>query len=47
MPAGHPGDEFLMETARLLRTEHKIGHATLQIEVDENNECALAPDEVV
>lgn len=47
MPAGHPGDEFLMETARLLRTEHRIGHATLQIEVDENNACALAPDSVV
>jgi len=47
MPAGHPGDEFLMESARLLRTEHKIGHATLQIEVDENNACALAPDDVV
>lgn len=45
--AGHPGDEFLMEAARLLRTAHKIGHATLQIEVDENNECALAPDDVV
>lgn len=47
MPAGHPGDGFLMESARLLRTEHKIGHATLQIETDENNECALAPDDVV
>ena len=47
VPAGHPGDEFLMEAARLLRTEHKIGHATLQIETDENNACALAPDDVV
>ncbi|MBJ7403100.1 MULTISPECIES: cation diffusion facilitator family transporter [Bradyrhizobium] len=47
MPTGHPGDDFLMESARLLRTEHKIGHATLQIETDENNACALAPDDVV
>lgn len=47
MPAGHPGDAFLMESARLLRGSFKIGHSTLQIEVDENNACALAPDNVV
>ena len=47
MPAGHPGDDFLMESAHLLRRSFKIGHATLQIEVDENNACALAPENVV
>jgi cobalt-zinc-cadmium efflux system protein len=47
MPAGHPGDAFLMESARLLRSSFRIGHSTLQIEVDENNACALAPDNVV
>jgi cobalt-zinc-cadmium efflux system protein len=47
MPGGHPGDDFLMESARLLRTSFRIGHSTLQIEVDENNSCALAPDSVV
>lgn len=47
MPAGHPGDDFLMESARVLKERYKIGHATLQIEIDENNACALAPDSVV
>ena len=47
MPGGHPGDEFLMECCRTLKKNHKIGHATLQIEISENNECALAPDTVV
>jgi cobalt-zinc-cadmium efflux system protein len=47
MPGGHPGDDFLMESARLLRTSFKIGHSTLQIEVDENNACDLEPDSVV
>ena len=31
-------------TQRQLRSSFKIGHATLQIEIDENNACALAPD---
>jgi len=47
MPAGHPGDDFLIESARMLRHSFKIGHVTLQIEVDENNTCTLTPDEVV
>lgn len=47
MPAGHPGDDFLMESAQMLQEFHKISHATLQIEVEENNACALAPDTVV
>ncbi len=47
MPGGHPGDRFLMEAAAELREHFRIGHATLQIEVSEDTECALAPDEVV
>ena len=47
MPDGHPGDRFLMEAAHVLRERYKIGHPTLQIEVSENNACALAPDTVV
>jgi cobalt-zinc-cadmium efflux system protein len=47
MPGGHPGDDFLMECCRSLKKSYKINHATLQIEVSVNNECALAPDSVV
>lgn len=46
MPAG-TGDAFLMETAQLLKTAYRIGHATLQVETNPDNGCALAPDEVV
>ncbi len=47
MSAGHPGDNFLMETAKEFARDHAISHATLQIEIDENNACALTPDNVV
>lgn len=46
MPAGHPGDAFLHETARELDRRFRIGHATLQIETD-GGACALAPPHVV
>jgi cobalt-zinc-cadmium efflux system protein len=46
MPAG-TGDAFLMETAQLLKTTYRIGHATLQVETNPDNGCALAPDDVV
>lgn len=46
MPAGS-SDTFLMETAKLLKTSYRIGHATLQIETHPDNGCALAPDDVV
>jgi cobalt-zinc-cadmium efflux system protein len=46
MPTG-AGDAFLMETAQLLKTTHRIGHATLQVETHPDNGCALAPDDVV
>jgi cobalt-zinc-cadmium efflux system protein len=47
VPAGHPGDEFLMTTASALQRRFKIGHSTLQIEIDEDAACCLAPDDVV
>jgi cobalt-zinc-cadmium efflux system protein len=47
LPGGHPGDEFLARIADELRTRFGIGHATIQIEVDEGNRCALAPDHAV
>jgi cobalt-zinc-cadmium efflux system protein len=47
MPAGHPGDPFLMETCHTLRERHKIGHATLQVETSAETVCALASEAVV
>lgn len=47
MPDGHPGDDFLMDCARMLKESYRIGHSTVQIEIREDNGCALAPDEVV
>jgi len=47
MPAGHPGDEFAARAARELHKRFGIGHATLQIEVDEAVACALEPEHVV
>jgi cobalt-zinc-cadmium efflux system protein len=32
MPAGHPGDSFLLDVSEVLEKEHAIGHVTLQIE---------------
>lgn len=47
MPAGHPGDEFLVHLAHELHDRFGIGHATIQVEVDEKVACALEPDQVV
>ena len=47
MPAGHPGDRFLVDAAHELAHDFKIAHTTIQIEVSEDTPCALAPDEVV
>jgi cobalt-zinc-cadmium efflux system protein len=47
VPGGHPGDEFLMRAASELRHRFGIGHTTLQIEIDEDTACRLAPDHVV
>jgi cobalt-zinc-cadmium efflux system protein len=35
MPGGHPGDRFLAEARRELKRRFGIGHATLQIELEE------------
>ncbi|WP_374332461.1 cation diffusion facilitator family transporter [Aestuariivirga sp.] len=47
MPAGHPGDAYLLEAGAELREHFGIGHPTFQIETDPNLKCPLAPDEVV
>jgi cobalt-zinc-cadmium efflux system protein len=47
MPAGNPGDAFLIETCRQLSHDFGIGHATLQIEHATTAHCALEPDHVV
>jgi cobalt-zinc-cadmium efflux system protein len=45
MPAGHPGDRFLRDVAAELKAHHGIGHATLQIEIGAEGDCALVPDQ--
>jgi cobalt-zinc-cadmium efflux system protein len=47
MPAGHPGDAYLMDVAQRLQRDFGIEHATIQIECDPNSPCALAPDHVI
>ena len=47
MPAGHPGDGYLMALARTVRTRFGIGHATFQIETDPATACPLKPETVV
>jgi cobalt-zinc-cadmium efflux system protein len=47
MPYGHPGDAFLHDLAAELARRFKIEHPTVQIEIDPESACALAPDNVV
>ena len=47
MPGGHPGDAFLHDLSDQLVRRFRIGHTTLQIELDPNAACVLAPDNVV
>ncbi|URD53639.1 cation diffusion facilitator family transporter [Chroococcidiopsis sp. CCNUC1] len=48
MPAGHPGDAFLVRVVRELHELFGIDHPTLQIEVgDPSYPCPFAPDNVV
>jgi cobalt-zinc-cadmium efflux system protein len=47
VPAGRPGDAYLMEILHRLKQDFGIQHATLQIETDPASACALAPDHVV
>jgi cobalt-zinc-cadmium efflux system protein len=46
-PGGHPGDGFLLETCKLLQERFQISHSTIQIEISEHSNCALAPDNVI
>jgi cobalt-zinc-cadmium efflux system protein len=47
IPAGAPGDAYLMEIARKLKHDFGIQHPTLQVETDLDTPCVLAPDHVV
>jgi cobalt-zinc-cadmium efflux system protein len=47
MPKGHPGDAFLAEISHELQHRFAICHPTLQIELEDAGDCALAPDHVV
>jgi cobalt-zinc-cadmium efflux system protein len=47
MPGGHPGDEFLVRLAHELHAHFRIGHATIQVEVDAHTACSLEPADVV
>ena len=47
MPAGHPGDAFLHTLAAELAKSFKIGHPTIQIEIEPQLACALAPNDVL
>lgn len=47
IPAGAPGDAYLMEISHKLKHDFGIQHATLQVETDPDTPCALAPDHVV
>lgn len=44
MPNGHPGDRFIMDTAKTIGERFGICHSTIQIETDPRTECALAPE---
>lgn len=47
IPAGNPGDTFLVETSHQLNERFKIGHATLQIETSADLHCTLKPDHAI
>jgi cobalt-zinc-cadmium efflux system protein len=47
MPGGHPSDEFLAQLASELKERFRIGHATIQVEVNEEIACALETHNVV
>ena len=47
MPEGCPGDRFLHDASEMLHARFQIDHATIQVERDEHEACALAPATVV
>ncbi len=46
VPGGHPGDAFVAEICKELRTRYRVHHSTIQIETGAQP-CELAPDHVV
>lgn len=47
MPGGCPDDAFLHETTAMLHDKFEIGHATIQVERDDDDACKLEPHDVV
>ncbi|EGP07363.1 cobalt-zinc-cadmium resistance protein CzcD [Bradyrhizobiaceae bacterium SG-6C] len=47
MPAGHPGDMFLVEATHHLNDKYRIKHTTIQIVTSAVTECALASETAV
>lgn len=47
MLEGHPGDGFLDEVADALAHEFSIAHVTLQIELGDQDQCRLRPEDVI
>jgi cobalt-zinc-cadmium efflux system protein len=47
IPAGPPGDAYLMDVAHRLKRDFGIEHATIQVETSAASPCSLAPDHVV
>jgi cobalt-zinc-cadmium efflux system protein len=46
-PGGHPGDEMLHAIAESLHHDFGIAHATLQVEINADADCALAGEHMV
>jgi cobalt-zinc-cadmium efflux system protein len=47
MPAGCPGDDFLVTTVDELEHRFGIAHATLQVERGDSRECRLEPETII
>lgn len=47
MPGGCPNDAFLHNTSAMLRDKFAISHTTIQVERDDDEACALEPQDVV
>ncbi|MDB5563924.1 MAG: cation diffusion facilitator family transporter [Tardiphaga sp.] len=47
IPAGPPGDAYLMDVAHRLKRNFGIEHATIQVETTPASPCSLVPDHVV
>ncbi|MBK5264634.1 MAG: cation transporter [Alphaproteobacteria bacterium] len=43
MPGGHPGDAYLFDVQSRLAHDFHIGHATIQIEINDAGDCQLHP----